>query len=229
MQAGDLDGAEKILSPSVVEHQPLLKRIVAERTRLIEERLQAERSDRFRGWSVGPAKIGRSLPKIREDCGNRQGDWKELADELTVCALDGRAVGVKARGDAAVGLLGFYAASYVRAGRLSLFENEKDALTKAFGPPAASSVADTVPATSLRWTIADDALIVLAQSSDGSVVLAVGYVDAVAELESQLDEVAASVLEEEEPEPSPGATAPADVPYKGTESTESDHAWNPYR
>jgi hypothetical protein len=141
--------------------------------------------EKFNTWSVGPAKLTRSLKRIAQICERRGGTWRTVNERMSACEEGEKTAIVVTREGSIVLLWGFYTSEYIETRNPGLYENEVRLLREAFGEP------DTDDGVG-RWLMPDDRIASIARSDEGAVTLMIG-------LASELSNVGSALTTVQEP------------------------------
>jgi hypothetical protein len=177
---GQLEAAQARLDAEDPRHAELRGQIEAE----LRRRAMVER---FGTWSVGPAKMTRSLKRTARICKKRGGTWLAANEGLSVCSEGEKVAVVQTRDGNVVVLMGFYSSKYIAAENPGLYENEVRLLRETFGEPHAPGEEPQA------WAIPDGRTISLGRTQDGDVVLVVGMTSELPENGSEIDTLFASI------------------------------------
>ena len=161
---GQLEEALARLDTSNPRHEGLRMQIMEEQRRLA----MVEQHDM---WSVGPAKLGRSLKQSARICRRRGGSWLVLGEGTFACAEEGKSAVVRARDGAFVHLVGVYSRQYMTAQNPDLYEDEVRLLREAFGEPVKGEEGQWA---SLHWELPQERSAKIGRADDGSAILSSG-------------------------------------------------------
>lgn len=180
LDEGHLEAAQARLDAEDPRHAEL-------RGQIEEELRRRAMVERFGTWSVGPAKMTRSLKRTARICKKRGGAWRTANEGLSVCSEGEKVAVVQTRDGNVVALMGFYSSNYITAQNPGLYENEERLLRETFGEPHAPGEERQA------WAIPDDRTISLGRTQDGSVVLVVGMTSELPENGTEIDTLFASI------------------------------------
>jgi hypothetical protein len=181
-EEGQIEAAQARLDADDPRHTEL-------RGQIEEELRRRAMGERFGTWSVGPAKMTRSIKRTRQICQKRGGAWLTVNEGLSVCNQGEKIAAVRTRDGNIVVLTGFYSSKYVATENPGLYENEARLLREAFGEPHA-------PGEELKvWWIPDDRTISLGHDQDGNVLLMVGMTSELPSNEDEIGTLLASIGE----------------------------------
>lgn len=163
-EAGQLDAALARLDASNPLHIELRDQIEQELHRLAT-------IEKFNTWSVGPAKMSRSLKQAQQLCKRRGGNWVTVDDGMSACSEEGKIAIIRVRDGSINHLTGMYSSEYVSVRNPGLYENELRLLRESFGEPYHAT---DDPSSPLEWAVSGDRMVQISRSADGTVFLAVG-------------------------------------------------------
>jgi hypothetical protein len=136
--------------------------------------------EKFNTWSVGPAKLTRSLKRIAQICERRGGTWRTVNERMSACEEGEKTAIVVTREGSIVLLWGFYTSEYIETRNPGLYENEVRLLREAFGEP------NTDDGVGMWWRMPDDRAASIARSDEGAVTLMIGLASEVSNVVSAL-------------------------------------------
>jgi hypothetical protein len=192
-EEGQLEAAQARLDPQDPRHAEL-------RAQIEEELRRIAMVERFGTWSVGPAKMSRSLKRTAQICKRRGGDWLEGDAGVRVCSEGEKVAVVQTRDGEVVALMGFYSSKYIADENPGLYENELRLLREAFGEPHEPG---EEPHT---WAIPDGRTISLGRTQDGSVGLMVGIASELPDVDSMFASIRGTLAKQTRRSANPGAS-----------------------
>ena len=177
---GQLEAAQARLDAEDPRHAEL-------RGQIEEELRRRAMVERFGTWSVGPAKMTRSLKRTAQICKKRGGAWLTAKEGLSVCREGEKVAVVQTRDGNIVALMGFYSSEYVATENPGLYENEVRLLRETFGEPYSPGE------EAKAWAIPDDRSISLGGTPGGDVILMVGMTSELPANGNEIDTFFASI------------------------------------